>query len=60
MFLNGQVQLLMKQHSHLEDTRQLWNYNCKITKEIHIRQFGLTYLDIVDRHNTLHWQQRTS
>jgi hypothetical protein len=45
---------------HIEETRQSWNYNCKIAKQIHIRQFDLTYIYNVVQHNSLNCQQRTS
>jgi len=49
-----------KSISHVAVRRQSWNYNCKIAKEIHIWQFDLTYINIIDKPNTLTWQQRTS
>ena len=45
---------------HIEVTRQSWNFNCKKAKVIQTRQFRCTYIDFVERHNTLNWQQRTS
>jgi hypothetical protein len=44
---------------HIEDTRQSWNSNFGIAKEIHIGQFGRTNIDFIDRYNALDRQQKT-
>jgi len=45
---------------HIVETRQLWNNNGNITKEIHIQQLYPSYIYFIEWHSALNRQQRTS
>jgi len=44
--------------SHVEYTRQLWNYNSQLAKKTYIRQLDSTYINPIGRQNALNWQRR--